>query len=445
MQARTQNWVSPIPADRSPYVVDGLALGDPVAPKSAAYREYLCRPSEQFAPFIWCKRRKAEKGKFGDFTSVNSILHSQSGATVYISRYIEPAFFRPGDIDSEIGRLSERFGSTPHVLKSPRRAGEPAGIVAYWGGVTFRPLDSQSLAELSEGRSVSKGMLFDFLGNFGHSASAGFPVYQLGGSAGYVWGAHFDESGRGALRMTAIDASQFAHPSVVARGSPTDAQPRNAPAPAPAPAPKVDLSSGSGFFVSNEGHVLTNNHVIEDCASITVFMEQAEPVEGRPIARDAVNDLALLSTALAPPRVASPRSGLRLGESLAAFGYPHADILATSGNFTQGNVTALAGVGDDSRYVQISAPVQAGNSGGPLLDQKGNLVGVVSSKLNALKIAQASGDLVQNVNFALKASIVANFLDTNRIKYVAGSAISILKSEDLADQARSMSVFILCK
>jgi serine protease Do len=82
-----------------------------------------------------------------------------------------------------------------------------------------------------------------------------------------------------------------------------------------------------------------------------------------------------------------------------AFGYPHADILASSGNFTQGNVTALAGMGDDSRYLQISTPVQAGNSGGPLLDQSDNLVGIVTSNLNALKMAQANGDLPQNVNF----------------------------------------------
>jgi len=94
-------------------------------------------------------------------------------------------------------------------------------------------------------------------------------------------------------------------------------------------------------------------------------MGQMKPVDVREIARDTTNDLALLSTSLRPLRVAAPRLGLRLGESVAAFGYPYVDILATSGNFTQGNVTALAGMRDDSRYVQISAPVQPGNSGAP--------------------------------------------------------------------------------
>jgi len=230
-----------------------------------------------------------------------------------------------------------------------------------------------------------------------------------------------------------------------AAASPTAPPEDQSTAPAPPAKPTVSVSSGSGFFVSNEGHVLTNNHVVGDCTSIRVFMDQAAAADARIIARDATNDLALLSTGLKPLRMASPRSSVRLGESVVAFGYPHADVLASSGNFTLGNVTALAGIGDDSRYLQMSTPVQAGNSGGPLLDQNGTLVGIVTAKLNALKIAAASGDLPQNVNFALKASTVANFLDTNRIKYAPGSSTVALKPEDLADQARSMSVFILCK
>ena len=108
----------------------------------------------------------------------------------------------------------------------------------------------------------------------------------------------------------------------------------------------------------------------------------------------------------------------RLGESVEAFGYPLADILSTSGNFSLGNISALSGLGDDSRYLQISAPVQPGNSGGPLLDQRGNLVGVVSSKLNALNVMlQKEGDIPQNVNFAIKASVAATFLQSNNVKF----------------------------
>ena len=127
-----------------------------------------------------------------------------------------------------------------------------------------------------------------------------------------------------------------------------------------------------------------------------------------------------------------------------AFGYPLSQVLATSGNFTTGNVTALAGLGDDSRFFQISAPVQPGNSGGPLLDENGNLVGIVSSKLNFLSEIRAQGDIPQNVNFAIKASVAANFLQDNNIKFQIGEATQPMKAPDLADAAKAFSVYIEC-
>ena len=349
--------------------------------------------------------------------------------------------------------MSRRFGLDPRILRPSAQLKNQSAVIAYWGEVTLEPLDEQSLAEIASGYNVRKGMLFDFLGDFGRSASENLPIFQLGGGEGYVWGARFDENGAGALRMTAIDASQFTAPAVaygddfdssVDTGRSVGRSGAEADAPAPAQKPIV-WSSGSGFFVSDEGDVPTNNHVVDNCRSIRVSMDQTRPVEAHVVARDSTNDLALLSTRLTPRLIAAPRSGLRLGEPVAAFGYPHTDMLATSGSFTLGNVTALAGIGDDSRYLQMSAPVQGGNSGGPLLHQSGNLIGVVTAKLNAVKIQQDSGDLPQNVNFALKASVAASFLNSNHIKYVIGSATSPLKPEDLADQARSLSVFIKCR
>jgi serine protease Do len=129
-----------------------------------------------------------------------------------------------------------------------------------------------------------------------------------------------------------------------------------------------------------------------------------------------------------------------------AFGYPLIEVLSKSGNFTLGNVSALVGLGEDSRYLQISAPVQPGNSGGPLLDQNGNLVGVVSAKLNALKLMVATnGDIAQNVNFAIKSSIVASFLDANGVGYATGAAAQQMQPADLADQAKGISVYVECQ
>ncbi|PZR80373.1 MAG: hypothetical protein DLM68_19705 [Hyphomicrobiales bacterium] len=143
-------------------------------------------------------------------------------------------------------------------------------------------------------------------------------------------------------------------------------------------------SLGTGFFVSSEGHIITNYHVVKDCSFVQVTLGLAPKMAGRMMAHDAANDLALIKVETHPTAFASLRSGVRLGEGVAAFGFPLAGLLATSGNFTLGNVTAVAGLGDDTRILQISAPVQPGSSGGPLLDYSGNVVGVVEGKLNAI-------------------------------------------------------------
>jgi S1-C subfamily serine protease len=226
--------------------------------------------------------------------------------------------------------------------------------------------------------------------------------------------------------------------------------PATRPAPlAASPAPKSDeeekLSSGTGYFVTNSGHVVTNHHVVKGCSTIAVFSGDQPAVEGRLVGSDETNDLAVLKTEVKPQKVASLRIGARLGESVAVFGYPLSQVLASSGNFTLGNITALAGMRDDARHLQISAPVQAGNSGGPLVDANGNLVGTVISKLNAMKVVQATGDMPQNVNFAIKSSVVASFLESRGITYETTTSSNVLAPADLADHAKAMSVMILCK
>ena len=211
------------------------------------------------------------------------------------------------------------------------------------------------------------------------------------------------------------------------------------------PKPREGFSTGSGFFVSDTGHFVTNAHVVKGCSDIAVKMDDGKIRKAYELAVDETNDLALLKLAAAPARVAVIRLGSRLGEPVEAFGFPHADMLASTGNFTLGNITALAGLGDDSRFLQVSAPVQSGNSGGPLLDGSGNLVGVVSSKLNAIKVMVASNDLPQNVNFAIKSTILATFLDANRVTFKVGIAGGpVLAPADIADQARAMSGFVAC-
>jgi S1-C subfamily serine protease len=95
-------------------------------------------------------------------------------------------------------------------------------------------------------------------------------------------------------------------------------------------------------------------------------------------------------------------------------------LLASEANVTTGTVSALAGIGNDTRFLQMTVPVQPGNSGGPLLDLEGRVVGVVVGKLDALKVASVTGDIPQNVNFAIKAEVVRRFLDASGVTSGAG-------------------------
>jgi S1-C subfamily serine protease len=151
------------------------------------------------------------------------------------------------------------------------------------------------------------------------SGASGFPIFQLGGGRGYVWGAHLDENGRGALPMTAIDASRFAAPPRVANYHDNPPSIGRSVGGNDTPAPTPAVSSGSGFFVSAKGHILTNNHVVENCTSIRVFLDRATWVDAKEIASDTTNDLALLSIRLAPARVTAPRTAVRLGEYVVTF------------------------------------------------------------------------------------------------------------------------------
>ena len=216
--------------------------------------------------------------------------------------------------------------------------------------------------------------------------------------------------------------------------------------PQPKQSRAASASSGTGLFISREGHVLTNAHVVNECSSPRITDKSGSRAHAAVIARDEANDLALLKTGLEPPDIATfKREPVRLGESVAAFGFPLSSVLASSGNFTLGSVSAIAGLRDDTRFMQISAPVQPGNSGGPLLDKWGNVAGIVSSKLDALAVMVATGgDIPQNVNFAIKWAVARNFLESNRIDAIEGSVDKALEPTDLAERAQTVSVLIHC-
>ncbi len=205
------------------------------------------------------------------------------------------------------------------------------------------------------------------------------------------------------------------------------------------------VASGSGFVVSKSGHVLTNAHVIEGCESATGQLPSGEfPLTILNV--DEQNDLAILKTDAQISAVATFREGkaVRAGDDVIAVGFPLQGTLANQMNITTGTVSALAGMGDDVTQLQLTAPVQPGNSGGPLLDKSGNVVGVVVAKIAALNMVSQSGAIPENVNFAVKGEIARAYLDSRGVDYIGRGSGRAKEVADIGDAARAYTVFITC-
>jgi S1-C subfamily serine protease len=209
---------------------------------------------------------------------------------------------------------------------------------------------------------------------------------------------------------------------------------------------KLISINGTGFVISSNGHVLTNDHVISRCVDDVRGNLTGEPVKTlRVVSKDETNDLALLQATDTFKETARIRATpVHSGDPVIAIGFPLHGLLTSDFTVTTGIVNSLSGIFNDTRFLQISAPIQPGNSGGPLLDTSGNVVGVVAEKLNAVKFAKITGDFPQNINFAIKTGAVRDFLDNSVVPYHMDGPVSERKTADIASDARAYTMLISC-
>jgi hypothetical protein len=163
---------------------------------------------------------------------------------------------------------------------------------------------------------------------------------------------------------------------------------------------------------------------------------------------DETNDLAAVKISAHEPLkpLVFRKSPTRLGEDIVAIGYPLASLLADSVKITTGNVNALAGIRNDTRYIQISTPIQPGNSGGPVVDRNGYLLGITSATLSK-RTADEIGINPQNVNFAIRASVADLFMQSQSLVNQTIDKMenpTSLSTADLADHVTPSVFQILC-
>lgn len=168
--------------------------------------------------------------------------------------------------------------------------------------------------------------------------------------------------------------------------------------------------SGTGFLISGDGLVVTNHHVIDGANAIEVHQGRVIYL-ATVVTRDSANDLAILKTEMKgrPLALASARTSMR-GDEVLTLGYPLSTFAGESQKATFGRINATVGLRDDARYLQIDIPVQPGNSGGPLLNRRGEVIGVVSARLNDEVAFRRTGAVPQNVNYAVKADYITVLL-----------------------------------
>ncbi len=207
----------------------------------------------------------------------------------------------------------------------------------------------------------------------------------------------------------------------------------------------IQRSSGTAFAIAPE-LLITNQHVISNCGIIEIHA-QGHKLRAEIVDSDAKIDLALLRVfglKRAYARLRSPQA-IRLGETVTVFGYPLAGSLSSDGNFTTGVVSALRGFKNAAGEIQISAPVQPGNSGGPLMDSSGNIVGVVQGRLELSRSAATTSGIPQNVNFAISLEALATYLTKNNVAFQESAASKPLDMAAVAELAQSFTYYLECR
>lgn len=210
-------------------------------------------------------------------------------------------------------------------------------------------------------------------------------------------------------------------------------------------------STGSGFFISSDGLIVTCHHVVQDAASITVITAGGEILDASVLAADPANDLAVLKVKSVKPTLSLSlrfSASVEKGESVLAFGIPLPGLQGSEVKVTNGIVSSFSGFQGDQRHFQVSNAVQPGNSGGPLLARDGTVIGVVNARLDTLRADRGILPSAQNVSYVVKSDyllgLISQYVSQSKVKF-ALSAGRTLSSAEAVRKAEPAIVLVTTK
>ena len=210
----------------------------------------------------------------------------------------------------------------------------------------------------------------------------------------------------------------------------------------------VAVASGSGFFINKQGNIVTNEHVVEGCNNMKIVID-GEEIEAEVIATDNVNDLALLKTEFKNNDYFKlSKEDVERSQPVKAIGYGFGKNYSSDIKVTAGIVNSLSGYNDNYSEFQMDAAIQSGNSGGPVINEEGQVVGVSVAALDSIAVLEDTGTLPQNVNYAIKTSTLKQFLNSKDINYEeSGSGFLSFfgnSNDSINDLIDDASVYLSC-
>ncbi len=228
----------------------------------------------------------------------------------------------------------------------------------------------------------------------------------------------------------------------VQRRPQTPSQPPVAERPNDKEIPRKIVGAGTAFSISPNGVSVTNSHVIDKCNLVT----DSDGKNLKVVSIDSKRDLALIDTESSTRPFLKLRRDqtIDLGENLFLAGFPYYGSISTSLNLTNGIVTSLKGIADTPMHFQLNASLQPGNSGGPVLDASGAVIGVAVARVNDIKALQSTGTVPQSMNYAIRGSVLEAFLLENDILLTKKSDSTAINSKDIAKLATDSVFPILC-
>jgi S1-C subfamily serine protease len=321
-----------------------------------------------------------------------------------------------GKKDPNLGMI--RQGSTRGEVEL--ELGTPTSSVTHEDGKRTDAYEYELGNEPSTGRAIAWGVLDVF--TLGLWELAGTPIEALQGTK-YRMTILYGPDNR------VISINQVPAPPVPGKKEGEPAPEGHAAAVVPKSVPDTTAATGTCFTVSPNGVLLTAYHLIKNAKYIRVHLADGTTTEAKLQTFNAKTDLAILRIDLRTPHYLSlaPDESVRVGERVFTMGYPAPDLLGQEPKFTEGSISALSGPGGAAGLLQVSVPVQPGNSGGPLINEHGRVVGVISSTAGIQAFLSATGALPQNVNWAIKADYARALFDAPTPKSVRVSREETVK------------------